>query len=229
MDEPDTSTSSSEVTTFNRISLNGLTLDRTLLASVIQGSLQSAPTRVPALFATPEGREQLDYLVGCALGSGQNFDVKVAGVSYTFKGSVGLSPSWETGALKVSDRNWISACMLARTNYFHVSVPISVRGTRLVTTSSERAAYTLVEGAFWGDIFTPGAAIKACAGPYKLAGSTLSTLPQRECTTAPDGVTTKCGFTYAGACAAICTETTAGYQNCGGISETITSYVAKPN
>lgn len=226
--------------TSSRIALNGLTafgadmsltLDHSLLPTLAKGSLKTAAARVPQLFATAAGRDKFAYIYSCAERRNQSLTVTVSGTSYTFRGSMELAREWTSTALTPSKYELMSACMLARTNYFGVEVAISMRSHQLGTKPSEKAAYTVVEGAFWGDVFTEGGSMRACASPAKLSGEAISTLPQRECTASVDGVTTKCGFSYAGECTDVCATGRAedlAYTNCDGNAGTIAVYVAKP-
>lgn len=229
VDEIDLSTESSEVLSSNRISLNGLTLERSVLGDVAAGPLGSADTRAPDLFTTTEGREQFSYLVSCALPADKTITIGKGKSRYTYNGSLGLASIWERSALPTQLYGRVSACMLARTNYFGVSVPISMRGSGFATTDAEKQAFTVQEGAFWGDVFTPGATMAACPSALKLSGSTISTLSLRECTVSVDGTTTKCGFSYVGGCEDVCT-TDAGdtYRNCGNGTMVISVYLAAP-
>ncbi|MGE0396859.1 MAG: hypothetical protein AB7T06_09095 [Kofleriaceae bacterium] len=217
----DLSTESSDLLSSNRIALNGITLNRSEMVAAAAGSLASAPTRVPSLFSTSEGRERFAYMVSCSLKSDKTITATVAGVTYTYAGSVGLADDWATKALPPKTYGWVSACMLARTNYFGISVAISLRGPGISTAGSEKDAFTVLEGAFWGDLFSPNGKLYACPSPLKLSGSTTSTLPLRECTVSLDGATTKCGFIYGGDCSTICGRDAAsgGYKDCkaGGI------------
>jgi hypothetical protein len=222
------SSDESEVLSSNRIALNGLTLDRTLLGEVARGGLTTAPSRAPQLFATDLGRETFSYLVSCALKAGNNVTVTVNGVQYTYMGAIGLEDAWLKNPLPLKSYQYVSSCILARTNYFGVSVPISLRGPDYTTSAAEKTAFTVVEGAFWGDVFTPGADMAACSSPLKLSGSTISTLPLRECTVSLDGITTKCGFRYAGDCSRVCNADGSGVYTTCGTAKTATVFLAAP-
>lgn len=220
-----------DIGTSARVSLNGLVLNRSLLGDVAKGSLTSVPTRVPTLLSSADGREQFSYLVSCSMRSDKKIVATVSGVSYTFQGSLGLATEWDTAALPTTKYRLISACMLARTNYQGVQVAISMRGKKFTTSSTEQLAYTVVEGAFWGDVFTQNGVVRACASPTKLSGSTVSTLPLRQCTVSTDGINTLCGFGYAGDCSTVCLykDTKIGFSDCEGFGgDTIAVYLAKP-
>ncbi|NUQ77162.1 MAG: hypothetical protein HUU21_26810 [Polyangiaceae bacterium] len=146
------------------------------------------------LVTTLLGRTFLDYLVKCALPAGQSMTVSYLGSSYTFNGHVGMTPGWVNGALSTSDRRWLSACVLAHVNATTTNVSILLRGDHPALSSavgSAGAAYTLREGAFYGDIFGLLQEKYACSG----VGSTSARL----CTESIAGLS-PCGFVVPGNC-----------------------------
>ncbi|HET9620737.1 MAG TPA: hypothetical protein VFP84_05205 [Kofleriaceae bacterium] len=203
-------------------------------AQYFQSALTTAQldaTSAAQMAATADARETLSYAVGCALSDAQSITFSVAGTSYTFTGELGLQPGWTTGALSASDAAWISACVLARVNLTGAHVSISVRGSAsaLATTASEVAAWRLEEGAFWGNAFTDLGAVTgyACDGIDQSADDTRGDLPERQCAQ-PDGVTdsqaTPCGFTYAGACTAVCSDASP-YTGCAFPGDAASAHV----
>lgn len=221
-----------EIGTSSRVALNGLgSTNFTQLRAVAQGSLATAGTRVPALFTTADGRELFAYVASCAMTAGKTVSVTSGGASYTFTGVMGIAKEWEVSTLPTSKYKRVSACILARTNYFGTEVSISMRNANISTKTSELNAYTVVEGAFWGDLFSTTVTMRACASPAKLAGSTVSTMPLRECAAPADATTTKCKFGFAGECSKVCVTnltTKIGYSNCEGNVDSIVVYLAKP-
>jgi hypothetical protein len=172
------------------------------------------------MMASADSREVFSYIVGCAIPSGSSIVAKnAAGVSYTFPGALGLAPAWATRTPTVTERRWVSACVLARTNLYGVSVSISLRhdtNVALATSLDERTQYTAVEGAFFGDIFATPQAIYACGNR---TWSAVGTNSLRMCALSQSGTvgsTTDCGFTYAGRCATACLDTTAPFGTCRG-------------
>ena len=196
---------SDEIGTSIRIALNGLTTTSfTQLRAVAQGSLATAGTRVPTLFTTADGRELFAYVASCSMTAGRSVVIVSGGVSYTFKGTMGIAKEWEASTLPTSKYKRVSACVLARTNFFGTEVAISMRNSNIATKTSELEAYTVVEGAFWGDIFSTTVTLRACASPAKLAGSTVSTMPLRECAAPADTTTTKCVSGHASEWSKVC-------------------------
>ena len=169
------------------------------------------------MMATADSREVYSYVVGCALPAGQSIIAKDAnGVSYTFAGAIGLAPAWATRAPTVSERRWVSACILSRTNYYGVSVQISMRhdtNVALTSTLAERTQYSETEGAFFGDLFASTQTWFACSNR---TWTPFSTNSLRMCALSSNGTTTDCGFTYAGPCTTACTDATAPYSSCLG-------------
>ena len=109
----------------------------------------------------PEGaRRALSYLVSCALPAGQDVrwqdpDGPESDVAY---GQLGLCPRWRTGEPDAMCKERVSACLLARQNALGATVNISMRGAGYgFPTTTEQAALPWREGAFFGDIFDPGA------------------------------------------------------------------------
>ena len=107
---------------------------------------------------TAGGREIIKYLANCALPEGVVAFVHVDSTHYEFPGAVGLVPDWVHRSLTEDEQRWVSACILARTNYFGVEVQISMRHpattiTALQTTDQERKEFSLYEGDFFGNLF----------------------------------------------------------------------------
>lgn len=147
------------------------------------------------LLATLQGRTFLAYAVKCALPSGVSLDAQFLGSSYTFQGEIGLAPEWTQKALSASSRRWLSACLLAHVNATASQVNIMLRGDHPALSGevgTEGSAYTLREGAFYGDIFKVIPAKHACSGE--------GSIPLRICTKDIAGLS-PCGFTVPGECA----------------------------
>jgi hypothetical protein len=107
---------------------------------------------------TEPGREFVRYLADCALCAGVAAYADVAGQRHEFPGAMGLAPHWLHRPLTETEQRWVSACLLARTNYFSVEVQISMRADHsphpaLQTTDEERRKFTLHEGDFFGNLF----------------------------------------------------------------------------
>jgi hypothetical protein len=154
--------------------------------------------------ATPEGQELLSFITTCALPEGISLLATAPdSTPVTFFGGLGLAKSWLRRPLNSTGRGWVSACLFARTTDLNVTNPISLRGPHraLAVEPAEAAAWTLEEGAFYGDYFTSGDEPIACRGEDEAAGAGGGLL-ERECTEPDpaDPTRTRCDFRYAGDC-----------------------------
>jgi len=227
VDDLETSDVEQGVTTTNRLATNKLSSNRLATNRLATNSLSNAAlTAQPSLIETADGREVFWYVVACALPAGSSVTVQDStGHSYTFWGEIGLAPGWETATPTIADRHWVTACLLARTNYYGVEVQISMRGSHpaLATTLTETSTFKVAEGGFYGDLFDTAAQSWYACGSKRWT-STLAADAQRTCTISQDGVTTMCGFTYTYFCGtaydrthpAACGTTKAPFGKCKG-------------
>lgn len=216
---PDESSSSHSVTTHNRLGANRLGANR--LGANRLGANRLGANRLGAnglveinresaedLLATEEGRDVLSYIVSCALPEGVSLTVPDAppGTPTEYLGSLGLAPEWIEEPLDAAGKGWVSACLFARVNANEEAVSISLRGSNdaLFTTPDEEADYTLQEGGFYGNYFTP---IEqplewfSCRGRDQAAGE-VGGLIDRDCAepSATDPNLSVCGFYFQGDC-----------------------------
>jgi hypothetical protein len=131
--------------------------------------IRQVPLKRRELVNTPEQRHLLKYLVSCSLPRGVEAYVDDDGERHTFPGSLGLAPAWAERGLTETEQRWVSACILARTNAFGKSVRISMRAAEpappsLQASETERAAFNLFEGAFFGNIFAEKPVGYVCRG-----------------------------------------------------------------
>lgn len=212
------------VSSTNRLSLNRLSLNRMSLNGLSSGALSRNGTSLVEsdLVADASGRELLTYMVRCALDADQELTATHDGVTYTWKGLIGLAPSWLTSPLTSERRQrWVSACLLAHVNGYGVEVPISLRGFHpaLRASKEEKATFTVQEAAFFGNVFEVGEGKGEGKGKgkgegegelddpafYSCAGAKLVTQcngpgayrPQRSCADRTD-----CALKFAGVCKA---------------------------
>src|SRR5207244_12823396 len=83
----------------------------------------------PELASTVTKREQLTYLVRCALPEDIELYAQQGTERFTFQGRMGLAPRWLYEAMTPSEERWVSACLLAHVNYFGQHVLVSMRAT----------------------------------------------------------------------------------------------------
>lgn len=117
------------------------------------------------LMTTTDGRTTVSYLARCALPPGHKL-VKTDqyGKSYTFAGSLGVAPEWETGACGQSCQGWVTACMLAMVNTTGMHYPIWVDGQPTGVGWGTDPAYPLQEGSFFGNMFASDGPAYYCEG-----------------------------------------------------------------
>ncbi|CAN5906572.1 hypothetical protein BH11MYX2_BH11MYX2_29910 [soil metagenome] len=230
-DSTNLSSTDQHVTASNRIAFNRIAFNRIAFNRIAFNGLTQVTSGDGSLLDSADGRDLLAYTTGCALPAGQDLALTAAdGVTYHFSGLLGLAPNWNTAPATDSEKRWVSACLLSRCNAFGISVQFSMRGdnSALSVDSAEAAAFGLREASFWGDLFDGSVEAHACAGPLKLANSQQSTMPLRECSVSDpaDPTHTKCGMSYAGACADVCTDANGIYTGCGGATQVVTTYLA---
>ena len=194
---------------FNRISFNRISFNRISFNRISFNRLSANMAAIGDMLDTEEGREVFSFVIGCALPEGEVLvapDPEDPDNTLEFYGDVGLAPDWIDRPMSKKDRRWVTACILSRVNESSAAVNISLRGDHpgLATDAAERAAYTLQEGAFFGDVFEnvdgPLRAY-ACRGRAQ-RWSEQGDLASRDCAE-PDFAHpgfTKCGMTYAGEC-----------------------------
>ncbi len=221
-------TSPEDSTDVPRLSSNGVSPSN--LQSTYLDSAALTSTAVYSLAASSSSRNFLNYVVGCALDSTQS----VTSAGYTFYGVHGLASSWTSGALTLSQRRWVSACILARTNYSGATMTISMRGSNAALSlvgNEGTTTYLKQEGAFYGDLFGGQFTRRACAGADLLANPLAVAFRSRQCAN-PDDATpdqTMCAFAYDGDCASHCTAGGDGYSSCTDVNATAWAEVIKVN
>ncbi|MFT3693397.1 MAG: hypothetical protein QM831_09685 [Kofleriaceae bacterium] len=217
VDEATTGTTSQDVTSQNKLAANKLAANKLagnklagnkLAGNKLAGNKLAANSLgAGALASTPDGRDVLSYIVGCALDTSQVLAVfDDDGNEYDMPGWLGLATAWVDRDLTLDERHLVSSCLYSRTNYFGIAVHISLRGDSplLATDDSEVAAYPFHEAAFWGDFFDPdnGTSWFTCESDQKMADEGNDAYHLRQCSTPSgndDGLS-KCGFTYTGVC-----------------------------
>lgn len=181
-------------------------------------------------FLTSEaGQELITYMVECTLPLGRSITKNdpVHGGTITFDGYVGLAPQWETGACNQDCQQWVSACLLARSNALGRSISIELVADHpaIGTRRTQPFIYLFEEAGFHGNLFLDPPQTHACLG----SGGALAALQTRLCGLLP-WVT--CGFdTIVDTCFLLdeCTgrinDTYTGCRNHAGTPQhTITTY-----
>ncbi|MFT3691506.1 MAG: hypothetical protein QM831_00075 [Kofleriaceae bacterium] len=223
--EEDLSEMQDGVTSTNKLAANKLAANKLSANKLAAQKLGQGSFTGNALIETADGRDVLTYITRCALTPSQTITLKDStGASYTFTGEIGLGSAWTTRALTLSEQRWVSACVLARTNYYGVQVSLSLRGNNsvLATVPNEVLTYSAPEAAFYGNLFVAGQSENACISLQKDLGVGSPSYALRQCAveTATGSKTTMCGFAYRGLCATACGIGVAPYQNCSGTDGT---------
>lgn len=116
------------------------------------------------------GRQFLAYLVNCALHPTQGAFAIVDGRRHDFPGGLGLAPHWLERPLTETEQRWVSAGILALTNFFGQHVEVSLRNPHsgfvsLNVSREEAQEFTLYEGDFFGNVFADPPL--ACVAPAR--------------------------------------------------------------
>lgn len=168
-------------------------LNQVLIATTMRDKDLSASSLAPVLGADPMARKYLKYLLECALPPDATVTVNTPQGDFSFHGSIGLAPQWASGPCDDACQQWVSACLLARTNAFAVTVQIYMTGPHAaLTIGDEFGQVPVEEGAFYGNIFDNPPREYACRGSgYDPLMQTF-----RVCSQPGD----RCGYQYVGAC-----------------------------
>ncbi len=182
-----------------------------LLATAGAGHAIEFTLRDEKLAQTAEGRQQLKYLVNCALPADASVIAVVDDQRFSFPGGMGLAPEWATQPLTAAQQRRVSACMLARTNRFGVPVQLSIRSEAtdapesLRTDADERRAFPFFEAGFFGNLFLEQPEGYVCTGetqpqrtPHLRSLLRVCSLPMSGAHAA-SGIS-RCGFVMVGAC-----------------------------
>jgi hypothetical protein len=172
-------------------------------------------------------RQLLKYTVECAFTPSQSFSFSWTDSSNlihdeTYYGLLGLEPEWSSRPLSAAGQEWVSACLAARVNWYGVQVTISVRAVNHVlstSTSVELSDYDMLEGAFWGNLFSASPSAYAC---HHAPNVSYSRSVLRDCAVGhldlATGAVQDCGMIHVlGSCADTCTalaSTDMSYSSC---------------
>ena len=108
-----------------------------------------------------ESDQFMKYLVRCAVPSGQTRWYWDGQRAYAWSGNLGLAPDWASGkTASVDEQQVVSACLAALTNKYGTPVLVSIQGSTakgqpIPVSNEERTGYTVREGCFFGNLFTP--------------------------------------------------------------------------
>jgi hypothetical protein len=177
------------------------------------------------------------YVIECALPEGESIVKNVSGVTVEFEGAMGLAPEWQDSACDQDCQEWVSACVLARTNVSGETVPLWLTGDHPELGFTTAPSYNHYEASFFGNLFAgPNQAYVCPVGQG--AGAVLSQLQGRTCSNESGGW---CGFTVYSSCLSstrcelegtlsspTAVDCRAGATPSGTPMNTISSYVGAP-
>jgi hypothetical protein len=131
------------------------------------------------------------YVVECALPEGESVVKNVNGTSVELEGALGLAPEWQDSACDQDCQEWVSACVLARTNVSGETVALWLTADHPELGVTTSPSYSHYEASFFGNLFAgPEQAYICPAGQG--SGAVLSQLQGRTCSNEVGGW---CGFT----------------------------------
>jgi hypothetical protein len=175
--------------------------------ALTQAGLESIEGYVDSLLDDPNAAYGFSYIVGCALPFQTKLVLEKDGKRVEFEGSLGLAPQWAEGACDLDCQEWVSACMLARTNAYGLPVYIYTDGPHPhleAITREGRDGASVREGAFFGNLFQSPQEQYACRGDSR---DPLA-LTWRVCTRPGN----RCGIQALGACGDVDGETGAAVE-----------------
>lgn len=151
-----------------------------------------------AMLDDPDRLATAHYVVECALPQGVTLTKVVDGVTVEFAGALGLAPEWEDDACDEDCQEWVTACLLARTNVSDQTVPLWLEGDHPALGNGTNLAYPIYEASFFGNLFASPNAQYMCPGP--LVGPLLAQLDGRTCSAVLGGY---CNMTEYALCTAL--------------------------
>lgn len=144
-----------------------------------------------ALLADAEGVLAAQYLVECALPLGESITRTRPsdGEPIELWGWAGLAPEWKDAACDQDCQEWVSACLLARSNASGESVTIWISADHPAIGLGRSPSFPRAEATFYGNLFSDPNDKSLCRSELQF--------PARTCTGLPPEA---CGFTDWGAC-----------------------------
>lgn len=131
------------------------------------------------------------YVVECALPEGESVVKNVNGTQVELEGALGLAPEWQDAACDQECQEWVSACVLARTNVSGETVSLWLTGDHPELGFATSPSYSHYEASFFGNLFAGSEQAYVCPAGQG-SGAVLSQLQGRTCSNEAGGW---CGFT----------------------------------
>jgi hypothetical protein len=150
------------------------------------------------VMADADGVDFVTYLVECVLPEGDSITKtrKADGQVFVFEGALGLAPEWKDGACDEDCQQWVSACLLARTNVSGETVGLWLSADHPALGLGHSPDQPMYEATFYGNVFEDPDAQHLCRG-LEAGGGLGDFLQGRTCDGQPPAA---CGFSEWGAC-----------------------------
>jgi hypothetical protein len=142
----------------------------------------------PAKLDTASRRATARYAIECALPLGESVTKVIGGEAVEFHGALGLAPEWQDGECEVDCQEWVSACLLARTNVSGQTVGLWLNADHPAIGFGSNPSYPNYEASFFGNLFADDDTGYLCVGSD--SGSVNAQLDGRTCSSGA-----YCGFT----------------------------------
>lgn len=136
-------------------------------------------------------RSTADYIIECALPEGATLTKVVDGEVLEFEGLLGLAPEWETGACDDDCQQWVTACLLARTNVSQESVLLWIEADHPSIGLGGRPEGLVREASWYGNLFDGSDDQFLCRGAQ--GGNAAAKRAGRTCSSGNGA--DDCGFT----------------------------------
>jgi len=151
------------------------------------------------LMSTEAGIEIAGYIAQCALPAGQSLTKlrESDGRTIVLAGALGLAAEWKDGACNATCQEWVTACLLARTNVTGVTIGLWLSADHPAIGLGKDPGYPLYEATFYGNVFQDPEAQYLCRGTNAGTGGLGDHLLGRTCGGLPPEA---CGFTQWGSC-----------------------------
>jgi hypothetical protein len=216
-----------QVTLDNGLSLNGLSLNGLSLNGLSLNGLSLNGLSTSSFSSWFQGDptvrdEVMQYVVACAVPSGQTrtYTDPHTHITYTWSGRLGLASSWASGsAATTTELQVVSACVAAHANKYGVHVNISLlgmdgTGNSIPYTSQELTDYSVKEACFFGNLFDGSTGIFGGNDGLSLRSTQSS---PRVCGLSGSINASQCPpLVYVGSCSTYCTKdpTNTFYTSC---------------
>lgn len=144
----------------------------------------------PEALVDPDRFDTATYLVECALPADKFVRKYINGEKHDFYGMLGLASEWEYDECDEECQQWVSACLLARTNASEQTVSLWLTGDHDALGFDVPLSHPIYEASFFGNIFADPTAQYVCTG--NLVGPLAAQLDGRTCSSE---LAESCGFT----------------------------------